>query len=112
MNIEANRAFFLSELRSGKYVKGTIVSDETTGKPVFLDGNYEGSCACAVMHDLFFDYEGTQSSRNYLRALDLTPIECRYIQRDLNDTSLTFNEIADKIESEVFNGKFNIRKGQ
>jgi len=102
--VKRNRELFLCELRSGKYIKGTIFSDEKTGKPIFPPNtDCAGSCACALMHDLFYEYEGKKSGRNYLKALDLTPEKCRFIQRKLNDTSLNFNEIADLIESLVFN---------
>jgi len=100
--VQDNRDFFLAELRSGNYKKGTIISDEITGNPIFPDGNCEGSCACAVMHDLFFEYKGTKSSRNYLKALGLTTKECRFIQQKLNDTELNFNQIADAIEKQIF----------
>lgn len=99
--VESNRAFYLAALRSGKFKKGTIKSDER-GQPIIENDNDEGFCACALMCDLFLVYGGARSSRNYLRALDLTPRQCRFIQRDLNDTVLTFDEIADRIEQEVF----------
>ena len=99
--VEANRTTFLAALRSGKYRKGTTRSDERA-RPVIEGEADEGYCACALMHDLFYEYGGTRADRNYLRALDLTPDQCRYIQRDLNDTPLTFAEIADRIEREVF----------
>lgn len=100
--IAKNRRFFLSELRSGKYNKGTIQSDEQTGEPIINGIDDEGSCACAIMHDLFYDYEGTQHHRNYLQALGITPQECRFIQQKLNDTDLSFEEIANQIETLVF----------
>lgn len=102
--VKANRAFYLSELRSGKYIKGTIFSDETTGKPIFPAGeDCAGSCACAIMHDLFFIMDGKKSGRNYLKALNLTPEQCRFIQQKINDTELSLPEIADQIEAKVFN---------
>jgi hypothetical protein len=100
MDIKRNREFFLEELRSGKYEKGTTVSDEK-GNPV-TDGEDNGYCACALMHDLFYNMDGVESDRNYLKALQLTTAQCRYIQKDLNDTLLSFPEIADRIEQEVF----------
>jgi hypothetical protein len=99
--IQHNRKVFLSALRSGEYKKGTTRNDER-GRPVIESESDNGWCACALMHDLFFDYNGTKHHRNYLKALDLTPRQCRYIQQDLNDTPLTFREIADRIEAEVF----------
>lgn len=102
--VESNRAFFLAALRSGKFKKGTTRSDER-GRPVVASEADEGFCACALMCDLFYVYDGTKSDRNYLRALDLSPVECRFIQRDLNDSPLTFEKIADRIEREVFEAK-------
>jgi hypothetical protein len=99
-----NRNFFLSELTSGKYKKGTIISDEK-GKPVIKSKADEGYCACALMHDLFFYHEGTNNSRNYLKALALTPEKCRFIQHKLNDTELSFAEIAEEIKEKVFKFK-------
>jgi len=99
--VAINRADFLAALRSGKYGKGTTRSDER-GRPIVESEQDNGWCACALMHDLFFEYKGTQNHRNYLRALGLTPVQCRYIQQELNDSPLTFPEIADRIEEEVF----------
>jgi hypothetical protein len=96
--IQANRNYFLAELRSGKYKKGTTRSDER-GRPVLESADDNGYCACALMHDLFF----VSSHRDYLSALRLTTQQCRFIQQNLNDSPLTFAEIADRIEQEVFN---------
>lgn len=104
--IETNRALFLAELRSGKYLKGTTRSDDR-GRPIIESENDEGYCACALMHDLFYEYDGTAADRNYLKALGLTPIECRKIQQEFNDSPLTFPEIADRIEMEIFTGRIN-----
>jgi hypothetical protein len=99
--VEHNREFFLRALRSGQFTKGTTRSDER-GRPVIETDADEGCCACALMCDLFFVYDGVRSDRNYLRALNLTPRQCGFIQRDLNDSPLSFAEIADRIEREVF----------
>lgn len=101
VEVAANRRFFLSELRSGKYPKGTIRSD-CRGRPIVESPSDHGWCACALMHDLFADQSG-----GYLRALGLSAKQCRYIQQDLNDTPLTFAEIADRIEGEIFQGAAN-----
>jgi hypothetical protein len=100
--VSHNRQFFLQALRSGKFKKGTIRSDEK-GRPVVEFDGDEGYCACALMSDLFLITDGVRSNRNYLRALNLTTEQCRYIQQDLNDSPLTFAEIADRIEREIFN---------
>lgn len=52
------------------------------------------------MHDLFYGYGGR---RAYLTALSLTPVQCRKIQQQWNDKlNLSFPEIADRIEQEMF----------
>ena len=98
MSVEANRLAYLEALRSGRYRKGTTHSDER-GRPVVDSVFDEGWCACALMFDLF-------NGRDYLKALGLTTKQCAFIQQELNDTDLTFAQIADRIESEVF-ARFN-----
>lgn len=99
--ITFRRKAFLSELRSGKYKKGTIKSDEK-GYPVFeKESDKEGSCACAIMVEM---YGGIKSSPSLaMKALGLSSKECRYIQQEINDTPDDFNLIADRIEQELFN---------
>jgi hypothetical protein len=95
-DIDKNRHKFLSALRSGKYTKGVATSD-SQGKPVVV---IDGYCACAVMiHEL------SPVKLNYRlarEALGITGKDCAYIQTQLNDTPLTFPQIADRIENEVF----------
>jgi len=106
-SIEINREAFLHALRCGKYKKGTTRSDER-GRPIVESEADEGWCACALMHDLFYQYDGTLSGLNYRRALDITAKDCRLIQQQWNDKeNLSFPEIANKIESEIFAKKRN-----
>jgi hypothetical protein len=100
--VEENRRFFLSELRSGKYPKGTIRSDER-GRPIVKSDADEGWCACALMVDLFYEMGGVEHEHSFRRALNLTAQQCRFIQQDINDTPDGFDVIADRIECEVFN---------
>lgn len=97
-----NRQMFLSELRSGKHKKGTIRSDEK-GNPIVEGEKDEGCCACALMVTLFFNDGEKPSEYNYRKSLNLNAGECRFIQSQINDTPLNFQEIADRIENEVFN---------
>jgi len=100
-DIETNRDRFLIELRTQKYRKGCIKSDETTGKPIFeKPGDEDGWCACAIMTHMFSPVKFSPSEAT--KALGLTPKECKYIQQELNDTDLTFDEIADRISKELF----------
>lgn len=101
VSIEENRAVFLEALRSGKYKKGTIRSDEK-GQPIINSKeDDDGYCACAIMCHLF-DPEGNTSTVKAREALGITGEDCRYIQHDLNDSPLTFPEIADVIDERIF----------
>lgn len=102
--IEQNRALFLNELRSGKYKKGTTRSDEKGNPIISSEEDNNGACACAIMIHLF-DPGAKTSTRKAREALGLTGADCRFIQHDLNDSPLTFPQIADRIEREVFTGK-------
>lgn len=99
-HILENRNVFLSELRSGKYKKGCIKSDEK-GRPVIESPeDDDGSCVCAIMVQLF---GGPKSSvPKAVKALGITTQNCRFIQRELNDSPLSFTEIASMIENEIF----------
>lgn len=64
----------------------------------------DGYCACAIMCHLF-DPDGASSTTKARQALGITGQDCRYIQHDLNDTPLTFPQIADLIEVRIFSKK-------
>ncbi len=100
--IQNNRTKFLEVLRSGKYKKGTIKSDDK-GYPIIETQEDDGYCACAVMlHEFGEVTNGKFSISKSLKALKLTTKDCRYIQREINDTPLNFIQIANRIEVEVF----------
>ena len=99
--IENNRTVFLNELRYGGYKKGTIRSDKK-GKPIIKSKeDDDGSCACGIMMHLF-DPLGTTSTTKARRALGITGQHCYYIQNVLNDSPLSFPEIAERIERDIF----------
>jgi len=102
--IRQNRALFLSELRSGKYSKGCIKSDEK-GNPVFEnDSEKEGHCCCAIMAHLFgWTPTGILSLSRATKALGITSKECKIIQSEINDRNSTLIEDADVIENKIFN---------
>jgi hypothetical protein len=102
--VKRNRATFLDAMRSGKYPKGTIETDDR-GRPInhVVTNGDEGHCAVGLMAHLFYEYKGVESPRNYLIALDITTRDARKIQQEWNDSPLTFPEIADKVEAEIFN---------
>lgn len=98
LDVAKNREKFLNALRSGKYVKGVATSNRKTGKPIV---KIEGYCACAVM---VHECGGSEMDYTLAReALGITGKDCTYIQTKLNDTKLTFPQIADRIEKEIFN---------
>jgi len=101
------RNTFLSELRSGKYTKGCIKSDEKTGKPIFeKESDYaeNTACACAIMGNLFGELpSGKISLPKATEALGLTTKDCRFIQREINDRDSTLEEDAEIIETLYFN---------
>jgi hypothetical protein len=100
--IKINRVKYLKALRSGKYKKGCTKSDEKGNPIVETKEDDEGYCACAIMNHLF-DPGGRTSTLKAREALGITGKDCGYIQKDLNDSPLSFNEIADKIEIKIFN---------
>jgi hypothetical protein len=101
--IELNRFDFLNELRTGNHKKGTIKSDEKGHPIIEKPEDADGACACAIMGMMFGQTEsGKISLPQAAKALGIDSKQCRYIQQELNDTSLTFPEIADCIERDVF----------
>lgn len=99
-SVPQNRSLFLSELRSGKYHKGTIKSDDK-GLPIFeKETDKEGHCCCAVMVELFGGDKYSVSKA--AKAIGISTKECSYIQREINDNDSTLFENADRIELEVF----------
>lgn len=92
-SIRFNREQFLSILRTDKYEKGIATSDER-GNPIV---EKEGYCVCAIMV-----HEFGPSYKDAREALGLSGKDCTYIQRELNDTNLSFIEIADILEQNNF----------
>ena len=100
--ILANRKKYLETLRSGKYTKGTIKSDDK-GNPIIDSNNSGGHCVCAIiLHEFGEETKGKFRMSKSLKSLGLTPIDCKYIQEKINDTPEDFNKMANRIEKEVF----------
>lgn len=107
-----NRVDFLWSLRHDPHKKGAMRSDPNTGKPIFDNElQREGGCACGIMTEMFGQIEGKGhfgplngklSFKQAKEALGVTTADCQYIQEQLSDTPLTFPEIADRIEKDVF----------
>lgn len=100
--IEANRDQFLEALRSGKYKKGTIRSDEKGYPIIESEEENDGHCACAIMLHEFPDEFGRESIVIARKALGISRQDCRFIQHEINDTPLSFPAMADRIEVEIF----------
>lgn len=94
-----NREKFLAALRSGDYPKGTIVID-SQGRPVIESEADFGFCAVGLIDTLFNPDFTSQGRRD---ALNISQEQITKIQRDWNDSSLTFPQIADLIEWGIFN---------
>lgn len=101
--ILSNRKKYLEILRSGKYTKGTIKSDDRGNPIIESKEDDEGHCACAIMlHEFGKESKGRFLMSRSMKSLGLKPKDCRYIQEKINDTSANLNTIADRIEKEVF----------
>jgi len=108
-----NRVDFLWSLRNDPHIKGTTKSDEK-GNPIFeTELQKDGACACGIMCTMFGQERegwGIDNSKplgkiNFKRAREavgITVEDCQYIQSQISDTPLSFPEIADRIEKEVF----------
>ncbi len=101
--IQSNRKKYLEILRSGKYTKGTIKSDERGNPIIESEEDDKGYCTCAILLDNFGEEKnGRYNIKKSMKALGLTTKDCAYMQQKINDTSDDFNTIADRIEKEVF----------
>lgn len=57
----------------------------------------DGHCACAVlMHEMGGTFYQAK------KAVGLTAKECAYIQSELSDKLDSFEEVADRIEADIF----------
>jgi hypothetical protein len=100
--VDLNRRIYLAELRSGKWKKGCMKSDEKGNPIIETPEDNEGTCACAIMLHLFSPEELTSTTRAR-KALGISGHDCRFIQHCLNDNeNLSFPQIADIIEKTVF----------
>lgn len=96
-----NRQLFLEALRSGEYKKGTIITN-SKGQPILNSTADEGFCAVGLMDTLFNPHFTSQGRRD---ALGLSAEQIRKIQQEWNDSELTFPQIADLVEWEMFTDK-------
>lgn len=92
--VQQNRKVFLDALRSGLYLKGPI-EDDSQGRPV--DPDASGYCAVGLAYNLF-----GESMPAMQKALGLKLKQFRKMQQEWNDSPLTFSQIADLIEAEMF----------
>lgn len=97
--IQQNREIFLWALRSGLYPKGPTETD-AKGRP--LEPNATGYCAVGLAYELFYDDARPGSPLPMRKALGLSRGQFTHIQQEWNDSQRTFAEIADLIETEMF----------
>lgn len=90
-----NRRIFLDALRSGKYEKGPYVAGQDEPPP-----GATGFCAVGLPYTLFLNNRGPVQALR--KILGVTKENLSRIQNEWNDSPLTFPEIADMIESEIF----------
>lgn len=84
-------------MRSGLYPKGPIGND-ARGRPLVGDLDLPGFCAIGLMATLLDEY-----SMPTVRALiGLSRGQVTKIQREWNDSPLSFAEIANRVEREMF----------
>lgn len=112
VSVLKNREIFLKELRSGKYTKGCIKSDNK-GNPIIekeSDNAENTACCCAIMAHLFGKQpNGKLSLPKAMKALELKATDCKFIQTEINDRDSTLSEDAEVIEALFFdNEKFNL----
>jgi hypothetical protein len=97
-----NREIYLKELRSGKWKKGCIKSDEKGYPIIETPEDDDGACACGIIYHLFPKANGKCTMLNARNSLGITRQDCDYIQYCLNDSPMTFPQIADILERTVF----------
>ena len=92
--IQINRRKWLSVLRSGNYKKGKVPKMDSKGRVIEVTDGY---CACAI---LVHEMGGTFAQAK--KAVGVTSKQCAFIQSELSDKLETFEEVALKIESDIF----------
>ena len=96
-SVKENRSIFLAALRSGVYPKGPYIKNQD--KP---PEGATGFCAVGLAYTLFLDGEDVQLTKRFKEVLNLSQKQLAFIQNEWNDSPLTFPEIADKIELDMF----------
>lgn len=98
MEVAENRIEFLDALRSGEYLKCDNFEYDSQGRP---PPEATGYCTLGLAYTLFGGSTpfGQQAMRN---ALNLKTWQFVKIQEEWNNSPLTFPEIADRIEEEMF----------
>ncbi len=93
--VRQNRQIFLEALRSGQYTKGPFIVGEAAPPQGAI-----GYCAVGLPYTLFLNNQGPVMALRGI--LGLTRFQISKIQNEWNDSPLSFSEIADRIESEMF----------
>lgn len=92
-----NREVYLNALRSGKYQKGPFVTGQDEPPPGAV-----GFCAVGLPYTLLLGNKGPVQGLR--KALGVSKHDLYRIQNEWNDSGLSFREIADLIEREMFVG--------
>ena len=95
-SVTENRVVFLKALRSGVYQKGPFVKGQDEPPP-----SATGFCAVGLPYTIFLGNNGP-IVEGLKRVLGLKRQDLTRIQNEWNDSPLTFSEIADRIETEIF----------
>ena len=98
LEIEQSRKVFLDALRSGLYLKGPFTVGASAPPPGAV-----GFCAIGLPYTLLLNNTGPVMALKGI--LGLTNKQISRIQNEWNDSPLSFAEIADLIEREMFNFK-------
>lgn len=93
--IKENRRLFLEALRSGDYEKGAYVAGQDEPP-----SGATGFCAIGLPYTLFLKNSGPVQALT--KVLGITKSDIYRIQNEWNDSPLTFPEIAERIEIEIF----------
>jgi hypothetical protein len=93
--VDENRKVFLDALRCGRYEKGPFVAGQDEPPP-----GATGFCAVGLPYTLLLHNKGPV--QRLRKVLGITKQDLWKIQNEWNDSDLTFPQIADLIEREIF----------
>ena len=98
VEIQQNRRIFIDALRSGEYPKCSTFEFDSKGRP---PTEATGYCTLGLAYT-FFGGNTPFGQLAMRKALNLQQWQFIKIQEEWNNSPLTFPEIADLIEQEMF----------